>query len=177
MKKVLIIVGSLRKESYNKKLALSVEKMLEGKAEVVHGDFSQFPLFNEDIEMNMPEAVINFKSQVENTGGILIITPEYNRSIPGGLKNAIDWATRPDGKNSFKGKTVYFMGVSSGKLGTVTAQYDLRRIFTYFGCEIVGQPEMFLGPAKDIYDESKNTFNDKTLEFVQKGVETFLSKI
>lgn len=176
MKKILIIVGSLRKDSYNKKLASTVTSMLEG-SEVVHADISQFPLFNEDIENVLPEPVVLFKKQIEEADGIIFVTPEYNRSIPGPLKNAIDWGSRPDGKNSFQGKTVYTMGVSSGKLGTVTAQHDLKRILNYFDCHVVDQPELYLGPVRDIYDETKNSFVEKTLEFVEKGVKKFVSTL
>jgi chromate reductase len=174
MKKILIIVGSLRKDSYNKKLAVAVEGMLGGN-EVMHADISQFPLFNEDLEKsNFPESVMVFKKQIESADGIIFVTAEYNRSIPGPLKNAIDWGSRPDGQNSFKGKHVYTMGVSSGKLGTVTSQHDLKRVLNYFDCKLLGQPELYLGPARDIFDEAKNTFTDKTLEFVKKGVDKFV---
>ncbi len=171
MTKIAIIVGSLRKDSYNKKLGEIVKNILEKdftekncKAKIL--EIGDLPLYNEDLENNFPEVVLNLKKEIENSDRLIFITPEYNRSIPGVLKNALDWASRPYGKNSFSLKKVLCMGVSGGRLGTVSAQNHLKQILVYFNCQVVGQPEIYIGEYK-IEDE-------KTFEVVKKGLQELL---
>lgn len=169
MTKVSIIVGSLRKDSYNKKLGETVKKILETElnSEAKILNIGDFPLFNQDDEEKMTDSVVNFKKEIETSDKLIFITPEYNRSIPGVLKNAIDWASRPNGKNSFSGKKVLCMGVSSGRLGTVSAQNELKKILVYLNCQVLGQPEIYVGEYK-IEDE-------KVLEIVKKGLQVLLA--
>jgi len=179
MSKVVIISGSLRKDSFNTKLANSIKNILETEykdsvSEVKILDIN-FPLFNQDLESEMPSEVLNFKSYIESAEQIIFCTPEYNRSIPGVLKNAIDWASRPAGENSWVGKKVLTCGVSSGRLGTVSAQNELKKILNYFDCKVVGQPEIYIGPAEEMFDKAQNDFNVKTLEVVKKGLEKLLN--
>lgn len=133
-KKIIAISGSLRKDSYNTALLHEVKK-IHPDLEIL--DISKLPLFNEELEANFPAEATVLKQKIEAADGIIISTPEYNRSIPGALKNAIDWASRPWGKNSFENKKVLVMGASSGPIGTALAQYDLKKIMLYLGAFVV----------------------------------------
>src|SRR3989344_9169656 len=126
--KILGIVGSLRKNSFNRSL---MNAFLAQKPEAVTmeiADISTLPFYNEDSESSFPESAQTLKTQIENADVVIIATPEYNRSVPGVLKNAIDWASRPYGKNSFSGKQVLVVGASVGPIGTALAQYDLNKM-------------------------------------------------
>lgn len=168
MTKIGIMVGSLRKDSYNKKLGETVKEILEKdfSAEVEFLEIGNLPLYNGDMEENFPKEAEVLKNKIESCHRLVFITPEYNRSIPGVLKNALDWASRPSGKNSFSGKKVLCMGVSSGRLGTVSAQNELKKILVYLNCVVIGQPEIYIGEYK-IEDE-------KVLEIVKKGLEVLI---
>src|SRR4030065_1292181 len=124
---ILGFAGSLRKNSYNKALLRAAMELLPTDAKLEIFDLEGIPPFNQDFETQMPEKVKEFKAKIKEADGTLIATPEYNYSIPGVLKNAIDWASRPHGDNAFDGKPVAIMGASVGMLGTDRAQYDLRR--------------------------------------------------
>lgn len=171
MTKIGIIVGSLRKDSYNKKLGEKVKNILEkdfaGKvSETSFLEIKDLPIYNQDMEENFPVAASRFKTEIENSNRLIFITPEYNRSIPGVLKNAMDWASRPYGKNSFSHKKVLCMGVSGGRLGTVSAQNHLKQILVYLNCEVVGQPEIYIGDY--------NLEDEKVLEIIKKGLEVLI---
>lgn len=133
-KKIIAISGSLRKDSYNTAILNEVKKFIPD-LDIV--DISKLPFFNEELEANFPAEATALKQKIEGADGIIISTPEYNRSISGVLKNAIDWASRPWGKNSFENKKVLVMGASSGPIGTALAQYDLKKIMLYLGAFVV----------------------------------------
>jgi len=138
--KIVGLVGSLRKDSFNKALmAEAVENCpTEAEIEVVS---IELPLFNQDQELDLPETVKNFKQKIKSADAILIATPEYNYSIPGVLKNAIDWASRPHGDNSLEGKPVAIMSASGGMLGGARAQYHLRQTFIFLDMHPLNRPE------------------------------------
>src|SRR5262249_35023385 len=140
--RILAISGSLRKLSKNSGLVRAfIELAPEGVAVTV-ADIASLPLFNADDEIDRyPAGAATLKEHIRAADGILIATPEYNRGTTGALKNAIDWASRPDGDDAWPDKAVFIIGASSGTLGTVNAQYDLKRTFTYFGSHVLGQPE------------------------------------
>lgn len=141
--KIALLVGSLRKGSINRNLAIELEKILPSGVSFSDVDIN-FPLFSEDKEQNVSELVKTAKSTIEKADGVLIITPEYNRGVPGVLKNAIDWISRPTGQNSFNKKPVVLAGVSGGSLGTAPAQQQLKAIMLYLNADVMGQPEMYL---------------------------------
>jgi chromate reductase len=177
MAKIGILVGSLRKDSYNKKLGEVVKSILqntEDRPQVEILEIGNLPLYNQDLEENFPEVAQELKNKIESCDKLVFVTPEYNRSVPGVLKNAIDWASRPYGKNSISLKKVLCMGVSSGKLGTVSAQNELKKILVYLNCVVVGQPEIYIGPSAEMYSEEKKEFSEKTLEIVKKGLEVLI---
>lgn len=152
--RVLGIVGSLRKQSFNRSLMTAfVDQKPEGVTMEI-ADIGTLPFFNEDDEASFPLSAQSLKTQVENADIIIIATPEYNRSVPGVLKNAIDWLSRPYGKNSFSGKKVFVVGASVGPVGASMAQYDLKKMLLHGNATVLGQPEFFVGIAGSKFDEN-----------------------
>lgn len=169
---IIAISGSLRKDSFNTALVHALQELAPADMQIAVADISALPLYNQDHEADFPAAAQALKEKVESADGIIIATPEYNRSIPGVLKNAIDWASRPYGHNSFAKKPVLIMGVSVGKLGTAIAQSHLRMMLTYLDMRIVGQPEVYLGPGSEIFDGEGKIVSDPTKEFLKTALET-----
>ncbi len=167
--KVLGIVGSLRAQSYNKALLQAFITEKPDTVEVEIADIGTLPLFNDDLMSNFPLSAQKLKSQIEGADALIITTPEYNRSIPGVLKNAIDWATRPRGKNSFVGKKIFVTGASNGMLGTVVAQYDLKRILVHERADVIGYPEMFVGLVESKFNEEMILTDEPTREKIQEA--------
>ena len=150
MEKIVIaaFAGSLRQDSFNKAIINTAKKYAPENIEINVLDLNGIPLYNQDEEGSMPESVRNFKNALKGADAILIATPEYNRSIPGVLKNAIDWASRPYGNNSFDDKPVATIGASGGAIiGTAVAQYHLRQIFSFLNAHPLERPQVFIGGA------------------------------
>jgi chromate reductase, NAD(P)H dehydrogenase (quinone) len=171
MTKIAVLVGSLRKESINRKFAGAMEKLADGKMEFVYADLASLPHYNDDLWQNPPEAVTQLKALIETADGVLIVTPEYSRTYPGVLKDAIDWAARPWGKNSWAGKPVAITGATPGAIGTAIAQHQLRTSMVAVGTAVMGQPELYYtykpehyGADGDIVDESIKTFVEAWLD-------------
>ncbi|MFB3925490.1 MAG: NADPH-dependent FMN reductase [Syntrophales bacterium] len=150
---ILGFAGSLRKGSYNKSLLRAAAEMVPGDAVLEIFDLEGLPQFNQDLENQPTEKVREFKAKIRASDAILIVTPEYNYSLPGVLKNAIDCASRPYGDNAFDGKPVAVMGASIGALGTARAQYHLRQCFVSLNMSPVNQPEVMVAFAQDKFDE------------------------
>ncbi len=148
MTKIAVFVGSLQKESFNKKLAKNLAAVAPEGTEFEYIDLN-LPLFNQDLEAQFPAEAQTLKDQVEAADGVLFVTPEYNRSIPGVLKNAIDWGSRPWGSNSFNGKPVGIVGASPSPVGTAVAQSDLRHIGGFLNVKLMGQPELYIASAHE----------------------------
>jgi len=144
---ILGFTGSLRKDSFNRALLKTASELLPDEARLELFDLTGIPLFNQDLEAEMPSIVLDFKSRIKTSDAVLIATPEYNHSIPGVLKNAIDWASRPYGDNSFEGKPVAVMSASPGMLGGVRAQIHLKQILQALDMHIVNKPEVILAFA------------------------------
>src|SRR5687767_8978456 len=137
-RKVAVIVGSLRKDSINRQLALAVAKLAPSRFTFEHLRIDDLPLYNQDNDGKPPEQAVRIKREVEAADAVLFVTPEYNRSIPGVLKNAIDTASRPYGKNSFAGKPGGVIGASVGAIGTALAQQHLRNVLAYLDVALLG---------------------------------------
>lgn len=155
MTKVAVFVGSLREKSFNKSLAHSLEKLAPEAMEFQYVDIN-LPLFNQDHETNYPAEVKAIKDIVESSDAVLFVTPEYNRSVPGVLKNAIDWTSRPWGANSFNKKPVGIVGASGGPTGTAVAQSDLRHIVAFLNARLMGQPEIYMANSASHFDDDGN---------------------
>lgn len=174
--KILGIPGSIRKESYNKMLLRYISKILplNTKMKIFDG-LHLIPIFNQDEETNPPAIVREFKNKISEADALIFATPEYNRSIPGVLKNAIDWASRPYYDNSFKGKIAAIVSASIGMLGGSLAHYHLVQILTYLDVHVINQPEVFISFAKQKFDGQGNlideTANNLISQLLSKVVE------
>lgn len=148
MTTIAVFVGSLRKDSFNLKLARNIERLAPRGVEFKHADLN-LPLFSEDLEAaGFPPKATALKQLVERSDGVLFVTPEYNRSFSSALKNAIDWASRPWGKNSFAGKPAAIAGASISVLGAAQAQSQLRNVLLYLDTKLLGQPEVYFNGSK-----------------------------
>ncbi|HEX7060392.1 MAG TPA: NAD(P)H-dependent oxidoreductase [Woeseiaceae bacterium] len=139
-----VVVGSLRRESFNRKLANGVIRLGPPEFAFRELEIGDQPLYNQDTDRDQPEAVKRLKSEIRECQGILFVTPEYNRSMPGVLKNALDNASRPYGDSAWAGKPCGIMGVSSGQIGTACAQQHLRDSLAYLDMPVLGQPEVYI---------------------------------
>ncbi len=175
---IIAISGSLRKDSFNTALLHALQTLAPTDMKIEIADISNLPLFNQDVEASsFPTAAQTLKDKVEAADGIIIATPEHNRTISSALKNAIDWASRPWGKNSFAGKPVLVTGVSVGKIGTAVAQSHLRQILTYLDMRVIGQPELYLGPASEIFDGEGNITDASTKELLTKALGVLADRV
>jgi len=173
MTKIAVLVGSLQQKSFNKMLARNLEQLLPEGVEFNYINIGAFPLFNQDLEADFPKAVQEAKDIVDAADGVLFVTPEYNRSLPGPLKNAIDWISRPWGKNSFNGKPTGIVGASPSPIGTAVAQSDLRHIAGFLNVKLMGQPELYLVNAGNAFDEEGNIV-EASRDFLKNYISAFV---
>ena len=173
--KVAVFVGSLRAESFNRRLARAVEKLAPAELtfEVVRID--DLPLYSQDLDADYPPVCRRLKKDIESADALLFVTPEYNRSIPGVLKNAIDIASRPWGTNSFAGKPGAVLGASLGAAGTSMAQQHLRNVLAYLDVPTLGQPEVFIHFTNELIAANGKISNPATGKFLQKFVDRYVA--
>ena len=168
---ILGFAGSLRKQSHNKAILAAALELVPENTTLEIFDLEGIPPFNQDLEHQPPEKVKEFKSKIKAADAVLIATPEYNYSIPGVLKNAIDWASRPYGDNAFDGKPVAIMGASIGTLGTARAQYDLRRSFVFLNMLPLNQPEVMVPLAQDKVDSTGRVTDGMTRKKIMELIQ------
>ena len=176
MTQIAVFVGSLRAGSLNKKLAKNLEALAPEGTTFSYVDIASLPLFNEELEADYPAAAQAVKDAVEQADGVLFASPEYNRGVSGVLKNAIDWASRPWGTNSFDGKPAGIVGASGGSLGTGPAQAQLRSIMVYLNTRLLGQPEIYLAGANSLFDED-GVIVEASRDLLKQYIETFVAHI
>jgi chromate reductase len=172
--KILGFVGSLRKGSYNKALMRAAVALAPDDAAIEVFDLKGIPPFNQDLERQPPQTVKAFKAKIRKADAILIATPEYNYSVPGVLKNAIDWASRPYGDNAFEGKPVALMSASIGSLGGARAQYHLRQSFVFLDMHPLNRPEVMMPFAEDNIDAEGNVTNEQTKQLIRELLEALV---
>jgi chromate reductase len=172
--KILGFAGSLRKDSYNKALLNAAMKLMPKKTKLEIFDLEEIPLFNQDLENRMPQKVKQFKAKIRVADALLIVTPEYNYSVPGVLKNAIDWASRPPGNNSFEGKPVAIMSASPGTLGGARAQYHLRQVLVSLNMHAINRPEVIVAFADEKIDEKGNLTDERTMKRIKQLLESLI---
>jgi len=165
---ILGIAGSLRKESFNRSLLRAAQELVPQGARLETFELEGIPLFNQDEESNPHPKVAELKQRVRGADAILFVTPEYNYSIPGVLKNAIDCASRPYGDSAWNGKPVAVMGASVGTLGSARAQYHLRQTFVFLNMYPVNQPEVMVSNAQNSFDQEGRLTNDTTKKLIQQ---------
>lgn len=174
MKTFIAISGSIRKDSYNTNLLRAAQEVAGEGVHISIYDISKLPFYNQDEEALFPQEAIYLKEALEAADGVIFATPEYNRSIPGYLKNAIDWASRPYGKNSFKGKPVLVLGVSVAPTSAALAQYHLKQIMNYLDARVLGQPEFYMGSAIDKFDSEGRLIDQESRDHLKKAIETLV---
>jgi len=152
--KIAVVVGSLRRESFNRKLASAVAKLAPPGFTLKQAQIGDLPLYSQDEDGSQAPSVKRFKAEISTANGVLFVTPEYNRSIPGVLKNAIDHASRPYGQNAWSGKPAAVIGASAGAIGTAMAQQHLRNVLAYLDMPTMGQPEAFIHAKEGLFDEA-----------------------
>jgi chromate reductase len=173
--KILGFAGSLRVGSYNKALLRAATALLPEDATLEIFDVNDIPPFNQDLEMDMPPKVKEFKSKIRKADAIVIATPEYNYSVPGVLKNAIDFASRPYGDNPFNDKPVAIMSASIGMLGGARAQYHLRQMFVFLNMHPVNGPEVIVTSAQNKFDSNGNLIDENTRNFLKQLLQNLVN--
>jgi chromate reductase len=164
--KILGIAGSLRKGSFNRMALKAAEGLVPAGASLEIAELPDLPGFNQDNEKIPPAAVTELKAKIRAADAILLVTPEYNYSVPGVFKNAIDWVSRPYGDSAWKGKPVAIMGASAGVLGTARAQYHLRQTLVFLDMPTVNQPEVMIGGAASKFDQAGNLTDDMAKKLI-----------
>lgn len=170
---VAVIVGSLRKESLNRKLALALAGLAPAGLQLKIVEIGALPLYNQDDEANPPAAVTEFKQQIKAADALLFVTPEYNRSVPGALKNAIDHGSRPYGQSAWSGKPGAVVTLSPGGIGGFGANHHLRQSLTFLDVPVLQQPEAYIGGAGDLFDEQGGIKKPDTKAFLEKFLGAF----
>ena len=171
---IAVLVGSLRRESLNRRLAEALARLAPSEFELRQLRIDDLPPYNQDDDASPAPAVRRLKSEILAASGVMFVTPEYNRSIPGVLKNAIDHASRPYGQSAFEGKPAGVIGISVGAIGTAVSQLHLRTILAYLDMPTLGQPEAYL-TAKEGFFEADGQVNAKSREFLQKWMDTYVA--
>jgi chromate reductase len=171
---IAVVVGSLRKDSFNRKLADAIAKLGPPEFSFKQVRIDDLPLYNQDDDASPAEAVTRLKAEIKAAHALLFITPEYNRSIPGVLKNAIDHASRPYGQSVWGGKPAGVLGVSIGAIGTALAQQHLRNILAYLDVPTLGQPEAFVHAKDGLFDAAGNIGADSK-QFMQKWMDRYIA--
>lgn len=166
---ILGIVGSLRKQSFNRTALRAAQQLVPKDASIeIYENLGQIPPFNQDQEATPPAVVAEFKKTIRAADAILFATPEYNYSVPGVLKNAIDWASRPYGDSAWNGKPVAIMSASGGIFGGSRAQYALRQSFIFLNMFPVNQPEVMIGKANEKFDANGNLTDETSINLISQ---------
>ena len=175
--KIAVVVGSLRKESFNLQLARAVTSLAPSDISFDFVDIGVRPLYNQDDDADFPEVGRKFKQQIEAADALLFVTPEYNRSMPGVLKNAIDWGSRPWGTNSWKGKPGAVLGTSPSPLGAAIAQQHLRTVLACLDVALLALPEMFIKHDAGKINEKGEIIADDMRKFLQSFIDRYVAWI
>jgi len=174
---VVAMVGSLRRESLNRKMAMALRAMAPRSLKVDIVEIGALPLYNQDLESAPPPAATAFKDRVRKADAVLFVTPEYNRSVPGALKNALDVASRPKGESAWNGKPCAIVSVSPGAIGGFGANQHLRQSLVFLNMPAMQQPEAYIGGADKLFDAQGNLINDSTRAFMDKFLVAFATWI
>ncbi|RYZ21110.1 MAG: NAD(P)H-dependent oxidoreductase [Chitinophagaceae bacterium] len=170
---IAVLVGSLRKESFNRKMARALQELAPPSLSLQIISIGELPLYNEDLDASAPEAWTAFREQIKGMDGVLFVTPEYNRSVPAVLKNAIDVGSRPYGKSVWNGKPGAVVSVSPGAIGGFGANQHLRQSLVFINVPTMQHPEAYVGGASKLFDEGGTLTNESTREFMKKFMEAF----
>jgi len=170
---IAVLVGSLRKESFNRKMAHALIELAPSELKLEIVEIGQLPLYNQDLEASPPAPWVGFRDQIRPVNGVLFVTPEYNRSVPGVLKNAIDVGSRPYGQSVWDKKPAGIVSVSPGAIGGFGANQHLRQSLVFLNMPPLQMPEAYIGGADKLFDESGRLTNSSTREFLGKYLQAF----
>jgi len=170
---ILAISGSQRADSFNTKLLKALPGLAPEGMTITQLEYSSLPLFNQDLETPFPEEATRIKNEIRAADGVIVITPEYNRTMPAALVNLLDWTSRPYGDSAWTGKRVYVMGATTSTTGTTLAQADARKVLGYVGALLMVQPEVYLSMAPQKFDEQGTLTDQQTREHLTGGLEKF----
>ena len=171
---IAVLVGSLRKDSFNRRLADALAKLAPADIALKQLEIGDLPLYNQDHDATPAEQVKRLKGEISASKGIIFVTPEYNRSVPGVLKNAIDQASRPYGRSAWAGKPAGVIGVSVGAVGTALAQQHLRNVLAYLDMPTLGQPEVFIQMKEGLFD-ADGSVGEASRKFVQTWMDRYVA--
>ncbi len=174
---VAVIVGSLRKGSLNRMTARALTALAPPSLALELVEIRDLPLYDQDLEASPPKAWIEFRDRIRRADAVLFVTPEYNRSVPGALKNALDVGSRPYGQSAWAGKVAAIVSVSPGAIGGFGANHHLRQSLVFLDMPVLQQPEAYVGGAAALFDEQGNLKADGTREFLRKFMEAFAAWI
>ncbi|HVR23548.1 MAG TPA: NAD(P)H-dependent oxidoreductase [Candidatus Polarisedimenticolia bacterium] len=172
--RILGLAGSFRRGSYNQAALCAAKLLVPENSEIDLFPLDEIPMFNEDDEKRPPASVVELKKRIRSADAVLIVTPEYNYSIPGLLKNAIDWASRPHGDSAWSGKSAAIMGASLGAIGTARAQHHLRQIFVALNVFLLNKPEVVIADAAHRFNEDGNLIHDPTKQLIQELLQSLV---
>ncbi len=171
--KVAVLVGSLRRESLTRKIAKALMETAPATLSCAFAEIGDLPLYNEDLEHEAPAAWTRFRKEIAAAQAVIFATPEYNRSVPGGLKNAVDVGSRPSDKSVWKGKPAGVVSVTPYKLGAFGANHALRQTFVFLDMPVMQQPEAYISGAADLFDADGTLTNAETRQFLEKFTKAF----
>ena len=171
---IAVIVGSLRQDSINRKLATAIAKLAPPEFSFTQVEIGDLPQYNQDDDADQAATVKRLKKEIAAASGVLFVTPEYNRSIPGLLKNALDHGSRPYGQSVWSGKPAGVLGASIGAVGTALAQQHLRNVLAYLDMPTLGQPEAFIHAKDGLFDDAGN-IGPASREFLQKWMDSYVA--
>jgi chromate reductase len=171
------IVGSISSTSINRTLAKALAAIAPEGVELVEIPIADLPFYSPDLDADFPQVALDFKKAIADVDGVLIVTPEYSRSIPGVLKNALDWSARPYGQASFDHKPTAVIGTSQGPISTATAQQHLKTILSHYNAPVLGQPEGFIQSTPGLFTENGEITNEGTAAFLRSYLDAFVALI
>ena len=174
---LVAISGSLRKGSFNTMLLHAFKEHAPEGIKVEYLDISGLPVYNQDDEENFPAHITELKDKIKVADGVIISTPEYNRTVPGPLKNAVDWMSRPYGDNAWNEKPVFIASASGGAIGGALAAMNLRQAFVFLNARVPGQPEFYLGGATSKFDEYGKLIDEETVKHIGNAFTEFTAYI
>ena len=167
------IVGSISSTSINRRLAQALQRLAPEGTTLVEIPIADLPFYSPDYDADFPQVARDFKQAIADVDGVIIVTPEYSRSVPGVLKNALDWSARPWGQASFSGKPTAVIGTSAGSISAAIAQQHLKQILSHFNAPTLGQPEGFVQSTPGLFTDGGEVTNDQTAEFLVSYLEAF----
>lgn len=171
------IVGSISSTSINRRLAKALQRVAPEGVELVEIPIADLPFYSPDLDADFPQVARDFKQAIADVDGVVIVTPEYSRSIPGVLKNALDWSARPYGQASFDGKPTAVIGTSQGPISTATAQQHLKTILSHYNAPVLGQPEGFIQSTPGLFADDGEITNEGTAAFLRSYLDAFVALI